>query len=530
MVVCGISGRRRYAAAALAVDGRLVAAADQGAYQRAPGIGYAGAVLPNAAIDACLAAAGMSAGDLNAIVRAEGSATTLETRSSGVALPAVDGSADTTVFHVSRLGAHARLARAAGGASVLVADGRSAILVGADVMSTDLVRTRSLLALTCRLAAALGVPHDDSAGAIAALEQLAATHESSGHEWFESLAATPDDRLSVVDVAAFEVALAAAAAEAGAPLADTTTPLVRASRVVAGVAAAFLTLVAAHIGHLIAEAGPMTMLAGGAFGSPDFVARVRAAAGWPCRVAPCATPQGAAVGAALSLDTFAESPLPEDFALGPVVSEADAKAVLENCRLDYIYEPRWPRLLERVSRILERGKLVAWFQGRAEFGFPGGGSRSILCDPSGRYARDNVNVFLRRRPLSTPVPLALCADAHDCVDTSTLSPWSLMRTAVHPAWRDLLRAGVDPKGNAHAHMVRPDLTGPFAEMLAVHRSRTRVPGLINLPLAAPDVAVAMTPRDAVRAAFASSADALVIHRFVVMKDYWQMRDDAPAHS
>jgi hypothetical protein len=35
----------------------------------------------------------------------------------------------------------------------------------------------------------------------------------------------------------------------------------------------------------------------------------------------------------------------------------------------------------------------------------------------------------------------------------------------------------------------------------------------------------MSPRDAVRAAFGSSADALVIHRFVVMKDYWQLRDD-----
>ena len=29
---------------------------------------------------------------------------------------------------------------------------------------------------------------------------------------------------------------------------------------------------------------------------------------------------------------------------------------------------------------------------------------------------------------------------------------------------------------------------------------------------------------AVRAAFASSVDALVIHRFVIVKDYWQMRD------
>ena len=415
-------------------------------------------------------------------------------------------------------------------AAVLVADGTAAMLVGADGTSTDLVRARSLLALTCRLATALGVAHDDSAEAIAALELLAATYEPSGHEWFESMAAPPDNRRSVVDVTAFEAALAAAEAEAGAPLADKATPLVRASRVVADVAAAFLSVVAGHFGQVAADSGPMTMLAGGVFSSPDFVARVRGAAGWPCRVAPCASPQGAAVGAAFSLDTLAAQPLPEDFALGPVVNESDAKAVLENCRLDYLYEPRWPRLLERVSRILERGKLVAWFQGRAEFGFPVGGSRSILCDPSGRYARDNVNVFLRQRPLSTPIPLSLSADAHDCVDASTLSPWSLMRTAVNPAWRDRLRAGVDPQGNAHAHMVRPGSAGPFAEMLAVHRSRTGVPGLINLPLAAPDDAVAMTPRDAVRAAFASSADALVIHRFVVMKDYWQMRDEGPANT
>jgi hypothetical protein len=32
--------------------------------------------------------------------------------------------------------------------------------------------------------------------------------------------------------------------------------------------------------------------------------------------------------------------------------------------------------LQKVSRLLERGKLVAWFQGRAEFGHPFNGSRA----------------------------------------------------------------------------------------------------------------------------------------------------------
>ena len=68
------------------------------------------------------------------------------------------------------------------------------------------------------------------------------------------------------------------------------------------------------------------------------------------------------------------------------------------------------------------------------------------------------------------------------------------------------------------------MSGPFPELLTLHHSRTGVPGLLNLPLCAMDEAVAISPRDAVRAAFASSVDALVIHRFVIMKDYWQMRD------
>ena len=198
--------------------------------------------------------------------------------------------------------------------------------------------------------------------------------------------------------------------------------------------------------------------------------------------------------------------------------------MLENCRLDYVYEPRWPRLLERVSRVLERGKLVAWFQGRAEFGHPFSGSRSFLCDPSSRYARDNINVFLRRLPLATPIPLSLGFGARDCLDTSALSPLSLTRAAVGAEWHDSLRAGIDAEGHAHAHVL-DDGAGPLADLLALHRRRTGVPGLANLPLCAPDDVVAMSPRDAVRAAFGSSADALVIHRFVVMKDYWQLRDD-----
>jgi carbamoyltransferase len=215
--------------------------------------------------------------------------------------------------------------------------------------------------------------------------------------------------------------------------------------------------------------------------------------------------------------------LPDDLAIGPITTEPDAKATLENCRLDYVYEPRWPRLMERVSKVLERGRLVAWFQGRAEFGDSLAGSRSILCDPSGPYARDNVNQFLRGVPLATPLPVSLAPAAAACVDGAPLSPWAFVRTRVGPDWVQALRAGVDAHGRGHVHVA--PAASPLGELLEVHRQRTGVPGLVNLPLAAMHGKTALTARDAVRAAFSSSVDVLVLHRFVLMKDYWQMRGD-----
>jgi predicted NodU family carbamoyl transferase len=522
MVVCGISGRGRQAAAALAIDGQLVAAVEQAPLSRINGDDWRGGALPTAALDACLGAAGLAMRDLSQVVHARGHAATLAPSRERCVRSVVNDSVPG--YTVSRLAAFARVAEAAGARAVVIADGPAAMLVSADG-AVPLEKATGLLQLACRLTAAFGLGQNDSAGAVAALEQLAARYEATGREWFENIEAPRDDHAAGVDAAAFESALTLAAAEAGAPLADTATPLVRKARVVADVADAFLSVIANHLGGLARSAAPGAMLAGGLFGSPDFVDRVRRAAGWPCRVAPCPSMHGAALGAALAGAPLAADPIPADLALGPPASEADAKAVLENCRLDYLYEPRWPRLLQRVSRLLERGKLVAWSQGRAEFGHPFNGSRSFLCDPSNRYARDNINVFLLRRPAATPIPLSLAPDAQDCVDTSAMSPLTLTRTAVGAEWRERLRAGVDPQGYAHAHVVR-DGAGTLAELLAIHRQRTGVPALANLPLHAPDDVAAVSARDAVRAAYASSADALVIHRFVVMKDYWQMRDDA----
>ena len=66
--------------------------------------------------------------------------------------------------------------------------------------------------------------------------------------------------------------------------------------------------------------------------------------------------------------------------------------------------------------MLSQGKVVAWFQGAMGFGPRAMGTRSILCDPSSRYARHNINEYLRQVPLDEPLPVVFAPSiAAECL-------------------------------------------------------------------------------------------------------------------
>lgn len=166
----------------------------------------------------------------------------------------------------------------------------------------------------------------------------------------------------------------------------------------------------------------------------------------------------------------------------PAYGDAAIKAVLDNSRLDYVYEPDWNRLVGRACQLVASSKTVAWFQdGNAEGENAEGENADVqsfvLADPAARFVRDNVNGFLFGRPLEAPLPTRRVRE--------TEGPLA----DFHAAW--------------HARTGRDELV--VAEFL---RDR-------SMPVT--------TPRMAVQAFFSSAIDAIVIGRFLLMKDYWLMR-------
>jgi len=174
--------------------------------------------------------------------------------------------------------------------------------------------------------------------------------------------------------------------------------------------------------------------------------------------------------------------------------------------------------------MLSRGTVVAWFQGPMGFGPRSVGTRGILCDPSNRYARENINRFLRHGSLDDPLPVAMTSAAiRECLESLAASPFVTMAATVKPEWRDRMRAALTERQSIPVQMVTETQSPALSTLLEMHRERSGVPGLINTTLCGMDEPAACTPRDAVRTMFSSAIDAMVIGRFLLMKDYWLLR-------
>jgi len=516
--VLGISGHDRDAAAALSVGGRVVSAASEESFARVPGIGYAQTGgFPAGAVQACLTAAGLEAGAIDEIV---------VVGDSGMAADAFD--VPLRVIDAAEADArHAAMTDPAAH-SVLVCGANPPVLavfprLGAGVgPREDVAGARELFASAENLASALGLPSTDP---LASLDRLGLGAEPEFIDEFDAFLKL-DARASAITIdPQAVVATANRIAGTHAPsLKDPRSLNARVQQTRRALAASFTTglarvvaAVSEHASHR--DRGRPLAAGGAAFGNARFNSVVQDIVGGSLSVAAVPERSGRALGAVGGPARGAEAPL----AIGPAFSEEAIKRTLDNCRLDYVYEPDWARLLERISRMLAQGKVVGWFQGPMAFGPRPLGTRSVLADPSNRYARQNVNEYLRDLPLDDPLPLVVAPSMTGACLVSAPPPHGARDIAVRAEWRTALASALDNRHAARVHGQSVQFEPRFRDLLERHFASTGTPGLIEINLAGTNEPTACTPRDAVRTMYSSAVDALVLGRFLLMKDYWLLR-------
>ena len=112
--------------------------------------------------------------------------------------------------------------------------------------------------------------------------------------------------------------------------------------------------------------------------------------------------------------------------LGPQFNEKKIENSLNELKAKFNkYDEK--HLLENVANELKNGKIVGWFQGRMEFGPRALGCRSIIADPRSEKMQKNLNLKIKFRESFRPfAPSVLREDLNDWFDLNCDSPYMLL--------------------------------------------------------------------------------------------------------
>lgn len=134
-----------------------------------------------------------------------------------------------------------------------------------------------------------------------------------------------------------------------------------------------------------------------------------------------------------------------------------------------------------LAQELANGKIVAWFNGRSEYGPRALGSRSILADPRNFHNRELINFVIKNREWFRPLaPAVLEQDLADWFDFPTKSPYMLFTAQVKQP--QAIPAVTHIDGSARMQTVRRENNPYYYDLIGQFKSRTGVPMLLNTSL------------------------------------------------
>ena len=150
-----------------------------------------------------------------------------------------------------------------------------------------------------------------------------------------------------------------------------------------------------------------------------------------------------------------------------------------------------------AAEVIAANGVVAWFQGRSEYGPRALGHRSLLAHPERSENVERATEIFTRGPVPSPYMLFV----HD----------------VAPQWRDRLRAVTHVDGTARVQTVDRAEDGRIAALLSAFERLTGIPVVVNTSLNTAGRPMVDSPRDALELFGSAPIDALAIGPYLVRR-------------
>ena len=240
-------------------------------------------------------------------------------------------------------------------------------------------------------------------------------------------------------------------------------------------------------------------------------------------VQPAAGDGGLAVGAAYYV-WHQKLGKPRSFVMdhaywGPNFSAAEIRAAIEASGIERegysVTELAEQELARRAAAIIVDGKILGWFQGRAEWGPRALGNRSIVADPRRADMKDILNRRIKHREIFRPFAPSILAEATgEWFAKSHPSPFMTLAYAVRPEKRALIPAPTHVDGTGRLQTVTKEANPRYHALISAFRDLTGVPVVLNTSFN-DNEPIVCRPEEAIDCFLRTKMDALVLGDFLV---------------
>ena len=234
-------------------------------------------------------------------------------------------------------------------------------------------------------------------------------------------------------------------------------------------------------------------------------------------VQPAANDSGTALGAATyAAHELGDTIQPMEHAyLGPDYSNDEIEAVLKKRGVKY---ERCASITDVGAELLAKGEVVSWFQGRMEFGPRSLGNRSILGNPASRGVADMINAQIKYRERWRPFcPSMLDTVAPDILQSNHPTPYMTFTFDVAEHWKKRIPEVVHEDGTARPQIVTAQSNPRYYELLKKFEVRTGLGVLLNTSLNRRGEPMVCSPDDALNMFYGSDLRNLAMGDFLVRK-------------
>ena len=243
-------------------------------------------------------------------------------------------------------------------------------------------------------------------------------------------------------------------------------------------------------------------------------------------VHPAAGDAGLAVGAAYFV-WHQILGMPRTFAMehaywGPGYRNEENRRALESagllqngCRVQELSEAE---LMRQTAAIVADGKILGWFQGRAEWGPRALGNRSIVADPRRAEMKEILNQRIKHREIFRPfAPSILEEKTPEWFEKSHPSPFMTLAYAVRREKRAKIPAPTHVDGTGRLQTVSREANPRYWKLIKAFEEITGVPVVLNTSFN-DNEPIVCRPEEALDCFKRTQMDALVLGDFLIT---WQ---------